>query len=133
MGVAVFWPERVTEFTLRDGAGSAVQGKTIVAGEVVRTQERRDGGGEEIQLHVGNKDVYGFNFHWLQSADILALRAQPTDPDDIERLEYGDAFVRPLALLTGRRRLPLPASGPVVPLPPRRRRASPARSHPRPH
>ena len=78
---------------------------------MVRTQERRDGGGEEIQLHVGNKDLYGFNFHWLQSADIIA-RAQPTDLMTLERLEYGDAFVRPLALLS-EGAAPLPASDPA--------------------
>jgi phosphate transport system permease protein len=98
-GLAVFWPARVTEFTLREGAGSAIQGKTVVAGEIVRIQERRDGGGEEIQLHVGNKDVFGFNFHWLQSADILS-RSEPADILMLERLEYGDAFGRPVALLT---------------------------------
>lgn len=109
-GVAVFWPERVTEFTVNDGAGSAIQGKTTVAGEIVRTQQRRDGGGEEIQVHVGNKDLYGFNFHWLQSLDI-ASRSQPADLMSLERLEYGDAFVRPLALVT-EGAAPLPATDP---------------------
>jgi len=98
-GVTVFWPQRVTEFTLRDGAGSAVQGNATVAGEIVRTQQRRDGGGEEVQVHIGNKDVHGFNFHWLQSADIVS-RSLPPDLIALERLEYGDAFVRPLALVT---------------------------------
>lgn len=97
-GVAVFWPERVTEFTLHPDAGSAVQGKTTVAGEIVRTQMRRDGGGEEIQVHIGNKDVHGFNFHWIQSVDI-ASRSQPADLMALERLEYGDSFARPIALI----------------------------------
>jgi phosphate transport system permease protein len=109
-GVAVFWPDRVTEFTLREGAGSAVQGKTTVAGEIVRTQERRDGGGEEVQVHIGNKDLHGFNFHWLQSADIVS-RSEPADLMALERLEYGDAFARPIALLP-EGTPPVPASDP---------------------
>jgi phosphate transport system permease protein len=109
-GVAVFWPDRVTEFTLREGAGSAVQGKTTVAGEIVRTQERRDGGGEEVQVHIGNKDLHGFNFHWLQSADIVS-RSEPADLMALERLEYGDAFARPIALLADGAP-PVPASDP---------------------
>ena len=105
-GVAVFWPARLTEFALREGAASSVQGKSAVAGEVVRTQMRRDGGGEEIQLNIGNKDVHGFNFHWLQSADV-ASRSQPADLMLIERLEYGDAIGRASALV--------PAGGTAVP------------------
>ena len=109
-GVAVFWPQRVTEITLREGAGSALRDQTTLAGEVVRTQERPDGGGEEIQLHVGNKDIYGFNFHWVQSADIVS-RSQPADLIALERLEYGDAFGRPLALTIDGAE-PLPATHP---------------------
>lgn len=110
-GLVVFWPQPITEFTLRDGAASAIQGKTNVAGEVVRTQWRRDGGGEEVQLHIGNKDIYGFNFHWLQSLDIVS-RQQPADIIAIERLEYGDAFGRPLALVSTDAD-PLPATDPA--------------------
>ncbi len=98
-GLAGFWPERVTEFTLREDSASAVQGKSVIAGEIVRTQRRRDSGGEEVQVHIGNKDLHGFNFLWIQSADIVS-RSQPADIMTIERLGYGDAFARPIALLS---------------------------------
>ncbi len=96
-GVAVFWPDRVVEFQLKEDGGSAWRGQTVLAGEVVRTQHRRDGGGEEVQVFLANKDAYGANFHWLQSADIVSRR-EPAGIMKLERLEYGDALGYPVSL-----------------------------------
>ena len=46
---------------------------------------------------VGNKEVYGFGFKYLDHADIAKV-SYPADIMLIERLEYGEAIGMPVAL-----------------------------------
>ena len=46
---------------------------------------------------VGNKEVYGFSFKYLDRADIAKV-SYPADVMLIERLEYGEAIGMPVAL-----------------------------------
>ena len=73
-------------------------------GEIVKQQEKVAHAGEpgaaaatEWQLFIGNKDVYGIGFRYIDYADILRV-SYPPDLLLIERLEYGDAIGVPLAL-----------------------------------
>ncbi len=88
-GIAVFWPPRVVEFKMKDG-------KTI-AGEIVREQVTA-GGRCELQVHTGNKDVYGLAYRFLAVTGIES-RNEPRDFLVIERVEYGNAIARPVSLV----------------------------------
>jgi phosphate transport system permease protein len=96
-GVSVHWPARVAQLRLNEGAESPLGGKTVFAGEVVLRQQRSTGSGEELQLHVGNKDLFGQNYVWVQARDI-AESTQPANLLMLERMEYGDAIGLPIEL-----------------------------------
>jgi phosphate transport system permease protein len=90
-GLSVFWPARVVEFRMNDG-------KTV-AGEIVREQTTA-AGSRELQIHTGNKDVYGLGYRFRAEADI-GSRSEPPDYLVIERVEYGNAIIKPLSLALG--------------------------------
>lgn len=90
-GVAVFWPSRVVEFKLKDGS--------TLAGEVIREQAGQ-GGARELQIHTGNKETNGLAYRFLAEADI-ASRSEPPDYLVVDRLEYGDAILKPVSLAFG--------------------------------
>lgn len=109
-GFQAFWPKRVAQIVLKDTSTVDLKGSKVIAGEIIkkrqktlRTLNREDASDvqntlpTEWQLFLGNKDAYGFSFRYFDFADIERV----TYPDEmmvIERLEYGDAIARPVAL-----------------------------------
>jgi len=89
-GMGHFWPKDLVKLTLNDG--------TQVLGEMVDTQ-RIPGtvtsafpkGQARIQLKVGNRDLYGLDFRWIDEKDI-AQRAWPQDVVAFERREWGNFY-----------------------------------------
>ena len=106
-GLEVFWPKPVVRLELVAGSDAGIRGAPAFGGEVVKTQDKAvralapDGSPlpaqSELQLFVGNKDVYGFSYKFIDQADIAA-RTYPADVVVAERLEYGDAIFTPLRL-----------------------------------
>ena len=96
-GMAVFWPKRVIEFSIKDG------NKTVqVAGEVVSRLERPSSNPgqaqvQEVQIFTGNKDVYKNSFRFIEASTIVN-ESQSPKVIEIERLEYGNAIGYPVAL-----------------------------------
>lgn len=96
-GLAVFWPKRISEFSVLDGDKT-----TVIAGAVVSRLARAassPGGAEvhevhEVQIFTGNKDVYKNAFRFIEESLISGER-QPAGLIEIERLEYGDAIGYP--------------------------------------
>jgi phosphate transport system permease protein len=87
-GAQVFWPKRVMSVELKDG--------NRLGGSFIHEQKR--GTGEtEWQLFVGNKDVYGLSYRFLDKNQISKTEL-PADAMQMERLEYGDAIGIPLSL-----------------------------------
>lgn len=82
-GFGVFWPSRVATATLRDG------GK--VMGEVVRREPVFEGEGERLQFKVGNRELYGLDFRWVDEVDIADL-VYADDALVLERMEYGNFY-----------------------------------------
>ncbi len=80
-GLGFFWPADVLRATLRDG--------TVLTGQVV-DRERVPGreGEHRIKLKVGNRDLYGADFTWVDEAQI-AERRYLLDVAVIERTEWG--------------------------------------------
>jgi len=89
-GMGYFWPKDLVQLTLNDG--------TDVLGEIVDTQRIPEtvttafpDGQSRIQLKVGNRDVYGLDFRWVDEADI-AQRIWPEDVIAFERREWGNFY-----------------------------------------
>ncbi len=107
-GVPVFWPSPLEQITLKAGVKNPVPGDgESFVGELVQKRTRRsdvlDASGRqaadqsELQFFVGNKDIYGINFAFVNGADIARIE-QPKDIYLIERMEYGMAFGYPQAI-----------------------------------
>jgi phosphate transport system permease protein len=104
-GVPVFWPSPLEEVTLKAGVTNPVPGggQTFL-GELVQKRVKRspvlDASGKpvadqsELQFFVGNKDIYGVNFAFVNGADIASIQT-PKDIYLMERMEYGMAFGYP--------------------------------------
>ncbi len=101
-GVKVFWPDRTAVIKLKEGSGDLINNSPYIAGTILKRQERMGSRGSanpehEIQLFVGNKDIYGLGFKFLNEKDVVEIK-HPKEIMEIERLEYGDAIVIPQAL-----------------------------------
>ncbi len=95
-GIRVFWPKRVAEVALVADSKMAINGAPKLAGEITKMQHKRSGE-KEWQFFVGNKDIYGFGFKFVDDDQIKEI-AYPKNLINIERLEYGDAIGEPLWL-----------------------------------
>jgi phosphate transport system permease protein len=104
-GLGFFWPKPLTRLTLADG--------TIVLGEVVAHEAGTRKGAEagrpdRLQIKVGNRDLVGADFRWIDEPQITA-RALPSDAIYVERREYGPFIGTPVRLTEGEKEL---AKGP---------------------
>ena len=67
-GLGIFWPSKVVQLTLKDGS--------LVAGEPTQRQAIPNPGhadhnqNHRLQLKVGNRDLYGFDFKWIDEVEI---------------------------------------------------------------
>lgn len=84
-GLGVFWPSRVATATLHDGES--------VMGEVVRTEAVYEGEGERLQFKIGNRDLYGLDFRWVDNTAIASMD-YADDSLVLERMEYGNFYGR---------------------------------------
>lgn len=78
-GASVFWPRRMLALTLRGG--------DRVLGSVSRAQDTPEGG-RRMLVRVGNRDVYGTDFRWIDDRDVVS-RSLPNEAVVLERREYG--------------------------------------------
>jgi phosphate transport system permease protein len=88
-----FWPSRVVQVTLADGRvlTGAVDERERVPGQA---------GHFRVKLEVGNRDLYGADFVWVDEAQIRS-RAYPADVAVVERTEWGPLIGRLQALREG--------------------------------
>ena len=96
-GAGYFWPRPLVLMTLTDG--------TTVLGEVHARTARPDTApgatpAYRIQLKVGNRDLGGAEFRWVDEASI-ASRSVPVDAWLLERLEWGQFFGFAVAIRKG--------------------------------
>src|SRR2546426_1671852 len=113
-GLAAFWPTRVAQIELQEGSKAGINNAPRLGGKIIKVQQKATQGDgirdqSEWQVMVGNKEAYGFGFKYLDRADIANV-SYPADIMLIERLEYGDAIGRPVALqLKGQGTIPATA------------------------
>jgi phosphate transport system permease protein len=97
-GLGFFWPLEIVELRLKDD--------TVVMGEIVGREAIPAPGTPEhltrfrIQLKLGNRDITGTDFRWINEDDI-ARAERPFDAVYIERREYGPFIGRPVKLMDG--------------------------------
>ncbi len=97
-GAMHFWPHTVYEFNVnQNGAAELVIGE--VRDSKVRhftdpqTGESREG--TQYLIKVGNRDVYGIDFRWINDDTILTdMDNEASDILQIERYEYGNVIGR---------------------------------------
>ena len=98
-GMGYFWPKDLVQYTLKDG--------TMVLGEYVMSEmipgsesSTHPQGRWRIQLKVGNRDVYGLDFRWVDKADIVQ-ESYPVDIGAFERREWGNFYGQVKAVFEG--------------------------------
>jgi phosphate transport system permease protein len=80
-GLGFFWPRSVLEATMKDG--------TVLTGQVAEREAIPGKPGEyRIKMRVGNRDLYGADFVWVDESEI-AKHEYPADIVVIERAEWG--------------------------------------------
>jgi phosphate transport system permease protein len=99
-GLGTFWQKRVVELTLADG--------TRLLGEIHDREPLPGGEGTRIRLAVGNRDLTGRDFLWVDEGRVEA-RDEPREALVLERLEWGKFYGRAVEIRRGNELL---ASGP---------------------
>jgi phosphate transport system permease protein len=101
-GLGFFWPSPLVRLTLNDG--------TVLLGEITAREGIPKPGTPEhlknmrLQMKVGNRDLSGADFRWLDEAEIKE-QIRPADAVYVERREYGPFIGTPVRLLDGQQEL----------------------------
>jgi phosphate transport system permease protein len=82
-GLGYFWPRSLVKFELKDGS--------FALGQVTRQENNPISGIRRFQLKVGNRDIFGQDFRWIDEKDI-ATRTLPAEAVLLERREHGNYF-----------------------------------------
>ena len=94
-----FWPADIVEVTLRDGTrlmGQMAGRETIPHSATPAMPE----GTSRIRLKIGNRDIYGLDFKWVDESQIVS-RVFPPDAVLLERREWGNLYGRVKAVYHG--------------------------------
>ncbi len=98
-GLGYFWPKDLVQLTLKDN--TAVLGE-VTGHEVIHNSvnAKFPEGKGRVQLKVGNRDLYGLDFRWVDE-DQIQSRSYPKDVVFLERREWGNFFGRIQAVKHG--------------------------------
>jgi len=88
-GLAHFWPDEVVAFTMADG--------TEILGAIHQREAEPGAEQGQLRLKVGNRDLTGLDFRWIDEADV-ASRRRPPGAMVFERMEWGDFIGRMVAV-----------------------------------
>ena len=97
-GLGIFWPAPLEQLKLKDGS--------LLAGELTQRQTIPDPDRPDrvlkhrVQLKVGNRDLYGIDFRWVDE-DQIAERSRPRGLYLVERSEYGPLIGTPVRVMEG--------------------------------
>lgn len=82
-GLGFFWPSDTALVTLKDG--------TKLLGEITDREKATATKSEQIQLKIGNRDLYGQDFRWIDKKNVTAL-SYPENAIVLERKENGNFY-----------------------------------------
>ena len=98
-GLPTFWQRPLALCTLNDGSR--------LLGEVQESQpllpepgSAAPPEGHRFRLKVGNRDLYGADFRWVDSREVASI-SYPAEATLLERLEWGAFFGTPVELRSG--------------------------------
>ena len=94
-GFSFFWPSRLVLLTLRDG--SRFLGEVASREPIPNPGHPEQSTQQRVQLRVGNRDLLGFDFKWIDEAEIVK-REMPADAYFVERQEYGPLLGTPVSI-----------------------------------
>ena len=95
-GLGFFWPDPLVKVTLRDG--SVFLGEIVDREPVPQPGTPQHNTRQRLQLKVGNRDLLGFDFKWIDEDEITS-RESPRDVAYVERREYGPLLGTPAKLV----------------------------------
>ena len=87
-GTGFFWPSDIEAVALKDGRKAMGQRWDK---QEIPVSHRTGSGQFRIQLKVGNRDVYGSDFQWIDESDIQSAD-YPVDAVVFERREWGNFY-----------------------------------------
>jgi phosphate transport system permease protein len=98
-GLGYFWTSNIVDLTLKGGQHVMGQlaGREVIPRSI--TADRPEGKGR-LRVKIGNRDVYGLDFKWVNDEEIVA-QAYPADAVLLERREWGNMYARIKALYKG--------------------------------
>ena len=105
-GLGFFWPQPLERLTLKEG--SSLMGEVVNREAIPDPDQPTRALKHRLQLGIGNRDLYGFDFKWVDEDDI-AKRETPHGVYFVERREYGPLLGTPVLLEQGDREI---AKGP---------------------
>jgi phosphate transport system permease protein len=91
-GKDYFWAANLYEIKLNDGRkvlGELVKEELIPNYNLADTLKNT--GLKRSQFKIGNRDIYGFDFQWIDNRDIASI-SYPQDATAIERVEFGNFY-----------------------------------------
>lgn len=91
-GLGFFWPHALVELTLTDGTRvlGELKGEEVIP--YSQTPEFPEGK-TRVRLKVGNRDLYGLDFRWVDTDQITSADS-PKDVATFERREWGNFYGR---------------------------------------
>ncbi len=82
-GLMVFWPKQVALATLSAGRQ--------LLGEILREELIPGGQAKRLQFKIGNRDLYGLDFKWVDASSITSM-SFPQNVQVLERQEFGNFY-----------------------------------------
>ena len=98
-GLGYFWTSNIVDLTLKGGQHVMGQlaGREVIPRSI--TEDRPEGKGR-LRIKIGNRDLYGLDFKWVNDEEIVA-QAYPADAVLLERREWGNMYARVKAVYKG--------------------------------
>jgi phosphate transport system permease protein len=98
-GLGYFWTSGIVELALKDGQHVMGQlaGREVIPRSV--TTDRPEGKGR-LRVKIGNRDIYGLDFKWVNDDQIVS-QTYPPDTVLLERREWGNMYARINAVYKG--------------------------------
>jgi phosphate transport system permease protein len=98
-GLGYFWTSGIVELALKDGQHVMGQlaGREVIPRSV--TTDRPEGRGR-LRVKIGNRDIYGLDFKWVNDDQIVS-QTYPPDTVLLERREWGNMYARINAVYKG--------------------------------
>ena len=91
-GLGQFWPQTIEQ--VEHDNGQVVIGQTVDRETIPRSvSQDQPKGLSRTRFRVGNRDVFGSDFRWVEEAAIRG-RTTPKDMVIVERREWGPAYGR---------------------------------------